>query len=146
LVVHGVFDQRCAARLSALLVHDLLAERAPDALSDAAVDLSLDDERVDQSARVAHGDVVDDLDAPGLAFHGHDGDMESAGEGRSRREEIVRGFQPWAHPVRQRRAGRARRSELAEGEPTVRSTDDADDAVGEREVRPADLEPPGGTA
>ena len=110
------------------------------------MDLALDDERVDQPPRVAGGDVVDDLDPPGLALDVDDGHVHPAREGWPRRQEIVRGLEAGAHAFRQRRAGRARERELAEREPAVRSSDDADDSVGELEIALGDLEPMRGQA
>ena len=77
---HEVVGERsrcggCRSRRSGLL-----PERLRDALHDAAVDLALDDERVDLVAAVVDRDVAQQLDAPGLLVDLDDRDVHAERE------------------------------------------------------------------
>src|SRR5438874_12280508 len=66
-----VVHERARHELTGPVVDDFLEERVPDAVSDAAVHLSLDDHRVDHGAAVVHGDVAENRDESGLGIDLH---------------------------------------------------------------------------
>ena len=61
---HRVVHERAGHQLAVLVVDGLLDHRLADALGQAAVDLSLDNQRVDEVAGIVHGD---ELEQPRLA-------------------------------------------------------------------------------
>ena len=104
---HQVLGQRAGLEVAVRVVHGLLEQRLGEALHDSAVDLPVDDQRVDLDAAVVDGDVLEDIDAARLRVDLHDAHVgaERPGEvGRVVRERRPRG---WA---RGRRAGCARRT------------------------------------
>ncbi len=62
----------------------MLAQRLADALRDAAVDLAVDDERIDRAADVVDRRVFDDLDHAGVGIDLHLADMRAVGKARGR--------------------------------------------------------------
>jgi hypothetical protein len=98
---HDVLQERLHPRLALVVVRELLPERAADTLGHAAVQLSLDDARIDERPGVAGHRVVDDGDLPRLALHLDDGDVRAAGERGARRRKVVSGLEPRVHPVGQ---------------------------------------------
>src|SRR3712207_9554375 len=60
-----VVDEGAGGEVAVGVVHGLLVQRLGDALRQAAVDLALDDERVDDRADVVDAGVLADLDEPG---------------------------------------------------------------------------------
>ena len=63
-------------RLAGGVEQHLLIERSADPLGEAAKDLAVDDERIDEDAAVLDDDIVEDLD---LAELGVDGDDDRVG-------------------------------------------------------------------
>src|SRR5207249_3527072 len=88
---HHVVHQRLRSRLTLIVVRELFVERAADALRDAAVNLSLDDARIDQGPGIAGDRVVDDRELSRLALDLDDGDVRAVRERRARRGEVVCG-------------------------------------------------------
>ena len=77
-------------QLPGLVVGHPLVERAADALRDAAVDLALDDHRVDEVAAVVHDGVLQDRDLGGLRVGLDDHGVHAGGERRPlRRVEVA---------------------------------------------------------
>ena len=72
-----VGERRCE-RLALRVERHFLEQRGADALRGAAVDLAVDDHRVDQDAGVFHHDVVEDFDAAGFRI-----DRDHGGVGRA---------------------------------------------------------------
>ena len=72
-------------RFPALVVDRLLVQRLGDALRDAAVDLPLDDLRVDDRAAVVDGDVLHDLGRAGLGVDLDHADVRAGRPGEVRR-------------------------------------------------------------
>ena len=73
-----VVGERRGQRLALRVERHLLEQRRADALRRAAVDLAVDDHRVDQDAGVFHHDVIEDFDAAGFRI-----DRDDRGVGRS---------------------------------------------------------------
>ena len=65
-----IIGERRGERLAILIERHLLIERRADALRRAAIDLTVDDHRVDQHAAVLDDDVVEDLDRAELGIGG----------------------------------------------------------------------------
>ena len=59
----------------------MLAERLADALDDAAMDLAVDDHRIDRAADVIDGGIADQFDDAGLGVDFDLADMAAIGEG-----------------------------------------------------------------
>ena len=70
--------------VAGLVVNDFLEERVADALRDAAVNLPVDDHRIDEPAGVLGHEEFVDGDVPGLDIHLHHRDMARIGEGAGR--------------------------------------------------------------
>jgi len=68
---HLVLHEAGAQRLLAVVVDDLLEQRAGDALGDAASALALHDLRVDRNAAVLHAHIAQDLNAAGAPVQLH---------------------------------------------------------------------------
>ena len=82
-VGHQEVHERRVEQLPGLVVGHPLVERAADALRDAAVDLALDDHRVDQVAAVVHHGVLEDRDLGGLRVGLDDHRVHAGGERRA---------------------------------------------------------------
>src|SRR3954470_24576522 len=77
LVIH----EGAGEQLPVLVENDALHQRLPDALRDAAVDLSFDEERIDDGAEVVDADVALDADDAGLRIYLDLADMAAVGIG-----------------------------------------------------------------
>ena len=84
-----------------LVVDGLLPEGLADALDDAAVDLTFDDQRVDLVAAIVNRRIVDQADLPGGLVDFDDGDVAAEGEGEVHRVIGHLGLQVGFHPVGQ---------------------------------------------
>ena len=82
-VGHQEVHERRVEQLAGLVVGHPLVERAADALRDAAVDLALDDHRVDQVAAVVDDGVLEDRDLGGLRVGLDDHGVHAGGERRA---------------------------------------------------------------
>ena len=82
------------SELAVLVIHGLLPKRLAEALRDAAVHLSIDDQRVDDLAAIVHAHVAADLNVAGLAIDVGDHDVGAEGEREVRRLPEVRGTSP----------------------------------------------------
>src|SRR4029077_12460787 len=77
---HAIVHERTRLELAALVVIDrILVECLADALDKRAMDLALDDQRVDDAAEVVGAGEVDKLDRASLAI---DFDLGNIGTGR----------------------------------------------------------------
>ena len=81
-VGHQEVHERRVEQLAGLVVGHPLVERAADALRDAAVDLALDDHRVDQVAAVVDHGVLQDPDLRGQRVGLDDHGVHAGGERR----------------------------------------------------------------
>jgi|SRR6516225_4405415 len=86
----------------------MLKESLADALYDPAMDLALEQERVDGAAEIVDDRVALDCDAAGIGIDFDLGDVAAIGEGLSWRYAMMRRVEPRLHPCRQFR-GIARR-------------------------------------
>src|SRR5260370_11934452 len=82
---HGVVHERAAHELAAAVVGATLEQRLADALGEAAVDLALDDHRIDDGADVVDAPETDDLHAAGVRIDLELTDMRAVAEGEARR-------------------------------------------------------------
>ena len=80
----GVVHERRGQELP-LVVDRALRERLADPLRQAAVELALDDHRIDHRADIVHRVVRDQLRGAGLRIDFHLADMRAIGEGEVRR-------------------------------------------------------------
>src|SRR5256885_16385475 len=107
-----VVHQRRREELAVVAVDDAFEQRLADPLGDGAVDLTLDDQRVDDGAAVLDEGVAPESDAPRLAIDLDDGDVHGAGERRPRRVEVHGGLEargePGGKPARRRRVRETR--------------------------------------
>ncbi len=79
-----IVRERRGQDIAGLVVDDFFQERVSDALGDTAVDLPVDDQRIDQPSGVfGHQKLFDD-DAPGLDIHLDHGDVAGIGKGSRR--------------------------------------------------------------
>src|SRR5262249_26236257 len=82
---YRVIHERAADELAAAVVGATLEQRLADALREAAVDLALDDHRVDNGADVVDAPESDDLDAAGVRIDLELTGMRAVAEGEARR-------------------------------------------------------------
>ena len=76
---HAIVHERARLELAALVIDRVLVERLADALDQRAMDLALDDQRVDDAAEVVSAGEVDELDRAGLAIDFDLGDIGAGG-------------------------------------------------------------------
>ena len=87
-----------------VVVDDLFEQRLRDALRDAAVDLALDDHRVDDVAAVVDRDVLLQIDAAGLGVDLDHRDVRAERPDEVGRIEVGDRFEPLLHALGQARA------------------------------------------
>ena len=78
---HRVVHERARQQLAAGVIQGVFQQRLADALGDAALNLALDDHRVDHAADVVDGGEVDHLHDAGFGVDFDLGDVAAAGEG-----------------------------------------------------------------
>ncbi len=91
-----IIGERRRQRLSGAVERHFLVERGADALRQAAIDLAVDDHRIDQHAAVLDDDIVEQLDVAEIGID-RDGDgVGGIGEGAAVALRLVAGsdFQP----------------------------------------------------
>ncbi len=93
-VGHEEVHERGVEQLARLVVDHPLVERPAHALGDAAVDLALDDHRVDQVAAVVDDGVLEDRDLGGVGVGLDDHRVHAVGEGRALGRVEVLALQP----------------------------------------------------
>ena len=71
-----VVDEGAREQVAVLVVVHALQQRCAGAVREAAADLPVDEQRVQQPPRVVNGHVVEDVDHPGLAIDLDDGDVD----------------------------------------------------------------------
>ena len=105
---HGVVHERRRHELAAVVVDRAFQQRLADALGEAAMDLALDDHRVDQPAEIVGRDEVDEV---GLAGAGIDLDLADVGAGREGEvgRIVERAFPSGRAPCRRADCARCRR-------------------------------------
>src|SRR5512146_2417417 len=81
---YGVIHHGSGEELTVVVVDGHFLERFADSLNHAAVDLALDDHRIDLWPAVVDGDVAKDLHDPGFDVHLHRADV------RAERKDKVR--------------------------------------------------------
>jgi hypothetical protein len=94
---NGVVHQRTSDQLPVLVVHCPLVKRLSDALRDAAVDLTIDDQRVDDIATVIDSHVTFQIDDAGIRVNLDNCDVRAEGEGAVRRIVVARFVEEWLH-------------------------------------------------
>src|SRR3954468_7963654 len=101
---HEVVHEAAGGEVAVGVVDGLLEQRLGDALGQPAVDLTLDDQRVDDRADVVHAGVLADLDHAGLGVDLHGADVRAVGEGEvlrvERRVGVDRGLHALGEVVR----------------------------------------------
>src|SRR4029077_19237452 len=70
-VRHEELHEGSVAQLAVRVVREPLVERAPDPLRDAALDLALNDQRIDQPTAVVDDHVLEDLEPERLWVDPH---------------------------------------------------------------------------
>ena len=78
---HAVVHERAGDELAVLVIDRALVQRLADTVGDAAVNLALDDHRIDNNAEVIHGGPGDDLGVAGLRINFDFADVAAGGEG-----------------------------------------------------------------
>ena len=86
-------------QVAIVVVEAFLVERRGDALCDAAVDLPVDDQRIDDGATVVDCDVPDKASVAGLRVDLDDGGVRAARPGEVGRVVDRRLLEPRLHPV-----------------------------------------------
>src|SRR5947208_11566740 len=96
----------------------MLKESLADALDDPAMDLALEQQRIDGAAEIVDDGVALDYDAAGIGIDLDLGDVAAVGEGLSWRYAVMRRVEPRLHARRQFRgiARRLRHRENIEAE------------------------------
>ena len=98
---HRVVHHGAGEELAVVVVDRDLLQRLAHALDHAAVNLALDDHRVDVRAAVVHRDVAEDLDLAGLGVH-----LDRADVGAEGIDEVARDRRrPWPRGPAPRPAG-----------------------------------------
>src|SRR3954451_8938306 len=93
-----VVHERAGQVVAELVVRDLLVEGRRKAHRQAAVDLAVDDHRVDDVPAVVDGDESADLDLAGALVEIDHADVRAEGEGQVRRVVVVDRLEPGLHP------------------------------------------------
>ncbi len=106
---NGIVHQRARQELAVVAVDDVLAERDPETLGEAADGLPVDDHRVDLAAAVVHDDVAENGETPRLDVDLHDRRVDAARPGHRGQRIELRG--PEARPTKLDEAS------IAEGSP-----------------------------
>ena len=86
---HGVIHERAGDDLALGVEPDVLHQHLPDALGDAAVDLAVQQQRIDHGADIVDHAVADDLDDAGLLIDFELADMAAIGIVRDLRLDRV---------------------------------------------------------
>src|SRR6516165_9583035 len=96
----------------------MLKESLANALDDPAMDLALEQERVDGAPKIVDDGIALDCDAACIGIDLDLGDVAAVGEGLSWRYAVMRRVEPRLHPCRQFRgiARRLRHRENIEAE------------------------------
>src|SRR5712692_7208012 len=97
---HVVVYEAAARDVALVVVADLLVQRGADPLREAAVDLALDDHRIDDVAAVVDRDEAPDFHVARAAVDVHHADVTAEGESQVGRIVIVRRLQPRLHALR----------------------------------------------
>ena len=82
---NGVIHERPAHGLPASVIGASLEKRLPDPLGEPAVDLGLDDHRIDDGADIVHRPKSDDFGAAGVGVDLDLAEMRAVAEGKARR-------------------------------------------------------------
>ena len=90
------------------IIDRMLKESLANALYDPAMDLALEQERVDGAAEIVDDGVALDYDGAGIGIDLDLDDVAAIGEGLSWRYAVMRSIEAWLHACRQLR-GIARR-------------------------------------
>ena len=93
---HRIVHQRAGQQLAVVAVDDLLAERNPEPLGEAAQDLTVDDHRMQLPAAVVDDHVAHDGDTSRLHVDLHDRGVHTARPRHRGRRVEVRGPEPGA--------------------------------------------------
>ena len=106
-----VVHERRVEAVALLVEADQLHQRDADALGQPAVDLAVDDHRVDPHAAVVHRDEAADRDLGGVGVDVDDGDVGAVRVGQVRRvvDDLARRARPPCPRASARRCRRARR-------------------------------------
>ncbi len=107
-----------------------LAQRLPGALHDAAMDLAVQDQRIDRLAAVVHRGIAADRNEAGLRIDLDLADRRAGGIGGNAPDEARRALERRAHLRRQRRIGLDGAGDIEDIEPAVGARRD-EEAVGE---------------
>jgi len=94
---HAVVRQCLADEVGLRVVRQLFEQRAADALRYPANDLALDDELVDERTCVTDQPCSRGCDLECVAIDRYYRDVQAAGEGCFRRQEVVGRFESWRH-------------------------------------------------
>jgi hypothetical protein len=100
---HAVVHEGAGDQLAVLVVDGVLEQRLADALDDAAMDLALDQHRVQDEAEIVDDGVVDDGHHAGVGVDLDLGDVAAVGEGPGIELDGGRGIE--ARPRSPRRRG-----------------------------------------
>src|SRR6185503_14150366 len=95
-----VVHEASAVHVALLVVLDLLQQRRRQSLGETAVDLALDDHRVDDVATVVDRNEAAHLYLASAFVDVDDGDVAAKGEGEIRRIVVVRGLETRFHSLR----------------------------------------------
>ena len=95
-----VVHERAGQVVAVLVVGDLLVQRRREAHRQAAVDLAVDDHRVDDVAAVVDRDEAADLDLAGALVDVDDADVAAERERQVRRVVVVDRLEARLHPLR----------------------------------------------
>src|SRR5688572_27472539 len=84
-----IIHERAVEQLPVFVVGEPLVKRIADALRDAAVDLPIEDEWVDDPATIVHDEIFLDVDLHGFGIDFYDHRVDSAGSCASFWTEIT---------------------------------------------------------
>src|SRR5260370_19029722 len=99
---HGVVHEGACKELPAVWIIDrMLKESLANALYDPAMNLALEQERVDGAAEIVDDGVALDYDAAGIGFDFDLDNVAAVGEGLSWRHAVMRRIEPGFHARRQ---------------------------------------------
>ncbi len=113
--------QRAGQQLTFVIVHHFFIQSGPNALGDAATDLAIDDQRINDPPAIFNHNITLDCDCIRLGVDLHDCNVSSARSRPKGRVVEARDLQPRFHVFGQPpQAGIGRLRNLAEGQPAFR--------------------------
>ena len=110
---HRIVHERTGEELSVIAILAVLHEHLSEPLANAAVNLAMNDRRIDDGADIVDGDIAVDGDHSGFRIHFDLADMTSVGKMHVGRDVVAFGIEARKRRILRRRAHLPRQIEQA---------------------------------